>query len=85
MLRGRGIESLLVEGGGRLAGSLLAAGCVDRFYHVETPCWLGDGGVPAFAGVPDAPIGAAPRWRVVERLALGSDTLLVADASPDRS
>jgi diaminohydroxyphosphoribosylaminopyrimidine deaminase/5-amino-6-(5-phosphoribosylamino)uracil reductase len=86
LLRARGIESLLVEGGGRLAGALLAAGLVDRFYHVETPCWLGDGGVPAFAGVPSAPIGEAPRWRVVERRALGPDTLLVLDApSDDRS
>jgi diaminohydroxyphosphoribosylaminopyrimidine deaminase/5-amino-6-(5-phosphoribosylamino)uracil reductase len=85
ILRGRGIESLLIEGGGRLAGALLAARCVDRFYRVETPCWLGDGGVPAFAGVPDAPIGAAPPWRVAERRALGADTLLVVDAPPDRS
>ncbi len=80
-LRARGVASLLVEGGGRLAGALVEAGLVDRFYWLQCPCWLGDGGVPAFAGVPDASIAQAPRWRVVERRALGSDTLLVSDRS----
>jgi diaminohydroxyphosphoribosylaminopyrimidine deaminase/5-amino-6-(5-phosphoribosylamino)uracil reductase len=80
-LRARGVGSLLVEGGGRLAGALVGAGLVDRFYWVQSPCWLGDGGVPAFAGVPDTPIAQAPRWRVVERQPLGADTLLVSDQS----
>ena len=40
-LRAAGIDSMLVEGGGRLAGALLAAGLVDRYYWVQTPLWLG--------------------------------------------
>ena len=78
-LRGAGICSLLVEGGGRLAGALLAAGLVDRYYWVQSPLWLGERGVPAFADVPSEPIAGVERWAVVERRALGEDTLLVLD------
>ena len=45
---------MLVEGGGRLAGALLGDGLVDRFYWVQCPLFLGDSGVPAFAGLPGA-------------------------------
>ena len=78
-LRGAGICSLLVEGGGRLAGALLAGGLVDRYYWVQSPLWLGERGVPAFADVPSEPIAGVERWSVVERRALGDDTLLVLD------
>ncbi|HEX5817248.1 MAG TPA: dihydrofolate reductase family protein, partial [Gemmatimonadales bacterium] len=78
-LRARGVQSVLVEGGGRLAGSLLDAGLVDRLYWVQSPVWLGEGGVPAVAGHASLPLAEAPRWRIVERRALGEDTLLVAD------
>jgi diaminohydroxyphosphoribosylaminopyrimidine deaminase/5-amino-6-(5-phosphoribosylamino)uracil reductase len=79
MLRAEGIGSLLVEGGGRLAGALLGLGLVDRYYWVQSPLWLGDRGVPATAGLPSDPIARAGRWAVVERRALGEDTLLVVD------
>jgi diaminohydroxyphosphoribosylaminopyrimidine deaminase/5-amino-6-(5-phosphoribosylamino)uracil reductase len=78
-LRSDGIYSLLVEGGGRLAGALLGLGLVDRYYWVQSPIWLGDRGVPATAGLPSDPIARAQRWTVVERRALGDDTLLVLD------
>ena len=79
MLREAGIQSLLCEGGGALGARLLADGLVDRLYWVQAPVWLGEGGVPAFPGVPPHPLAAAPRWTPVERRALGSDTLLVLD------
>jgi diaminohydroxyphosphoribosylaminopyrimidine deaminase / 5-amino-6-(5-phosphoribosylamino)uracil reductase len=79
MLRGRGIGSLLVEGGGRLAGALLAAGVVDRYYWIQSPLWLGVGAVPATAGLPATPLGEAQHWRVSQRRILGQDTLLVVD------
>ena len=79
LLRAEGIGSLLVEGGGRLAGALLGLGLVDRYYWVQSPLWLGERGVPAAAGVPSDPIARAERWTVVERRALGDDTLLVLD------
>jgi diaminohydroxyphosphoribosylaminopyrimidine deaminase/5-amino-6-(5-phosphoribosylamino)uracil reductase len=78
-LRDAGVGSLLVEGGGRLAGALLAEGLVDRYYWIQSPLWLGVGAVPAVAGLPTVALGDAPRWRVSERRALGEDTLLVLD------
>ena len=80
-LRTDGIGSLLIEGGGRLAGALLGLGLVDRYYWIQSPIWLGDRGVPATAGLPSDPIARVDRWTVVERRALGNDTLLVVDRS----
>jgi diaminohydroxyphosphoribosylaminopyrimidine deaminase / 5-amino-6-(5-phosphoribosylamino)uracil reductase len=74
-----GVHSLLVEGGGQLAGALLRAGLVDRYYWLQAPIWLGDEGVPGIAGLPARSLDQAERWRVVERRALGEDTLLVLD------
>jgi len=81
-LHGMGIGSILVEGGGRLAGSLLAGGLVDRFYWIQSPLWLGESGIPAVAGYPGTSLVEAERWSIVERRALGQDTLLVADREP---
>lgn len=80
-LRQLGIESLLVEGGGQLAGALLAAGLVDRYYWLQAPLWLGDDAVPAITGLPSRELNQGERWRVVERRSLGEDTLLVLDRS----
>jgi diaminohydroxyphosphoribosylaminopyrimidine deaminase/5-amino-6-(5-phosphoribosylamino)uracil reductase len=76
-LHDAGIGSVLVEGGGRLAGRLMQAGLMDRFYWVQSPLWLGDDGPPAFAGLRGELLEQARRWRVVERKSLGDDTLLV--------
>lgn len=81
-LRQRGLQSLLVEGGGRLAGALLAEGLVDRYYWIQSPLLLGDSGIPAVAGLPGTTLVEAERWQVVERRPLGQDTLLVADRDP---
>jgi diaminohydroxyphosphoribosylaminopyrimidine deaminase/5-amino-6-(5-phosphoribosylamino)uracil reductase len=78
-LRRHGFGSLLVEGGGRLAGALLAEDLVDRYYWVQSPLWLGAGAVPAVAGLPTVALGDARRWRVAQRRPLGDDTLLVLD------
>jgi diaminohydroxyphosphoribosylaminopyrimidine deaminase / 5-amino-6-(5-phosphoribosylamino)uracil reductase len=78
-LRSLGIGSMLVEGGGQLAGALLRAGLVDRYYWLQSPLWLGGDGVPALAGLPARSLDQAERWRVVERRSLGDDTLLVLD------
>ena len=71
-----------VSPGGRwwpAGGALLGAGLVDRYYWIQAPLWLGEGGVPALAGLPTRGLDQADRWRVVERRALGDDTLLVLD------
>jgi len=75
----RGVDGVLIEGGGVVAGRFLAEDLVDRVYLVVAPLWLGERGVPAFPGLADASIGEAVRWRTVERRALGDDTLLVMD------
>lgn len=80
-LRAAGIASLLVEGGGRLAGALLAEGLVDRICWIQSPVLVGDGGTPALRGVPDGPLAQARRWTVAGRRALGDDTLVVMDRS----
>jgi diaminohydroxyphosphoribosylaminopyrimidine deaminase/5-amino-6-(5-phosphoribosylamino)uracil reductase len=74
-----GVASVLVEGGGRLAGSLLAAGLVDRFYWIQAPIWLGGRGVPAVTGWDVATLDAAERWTVIDQRRLGDDALLVLD------
>lgn len=79
LLRAQGPASILVEGGGVLAARLLRVGLVDRLYLFMAPLLLGEQGVPAFPELPGETIAAAPRWRVVERRAFGSDTLLVMD------
>ncbi len=78
-LRQAGVTALLVEGGGGVAGSLLDAGLVDRFHWIQAPLWLGDRGVPAVRGLSSPPIADAARWRVLERRALGDDSLLVLE------
>ncbi len=78
-LRRAGIESLLIEGGGRLAGALLGQDLVDRYYWLQSPLWLGERAVPAVSGLPSEPLDRATRWHPVERRALGEDTLLVMD------
>jgi diaminohydroxyphosphoribosylaminopyrimidine deaminase/5-amino-6-(5-phosphoribosylamino)uracil reductase len=75
----RGIRSLLVEGGGRLGGSLLARGLVDRFVWIASPVWLGDTGVPAIRGLEVPSLLVAERWVTVDRKGLGQDTVLVFD------
>ena len=79
VLRRAGVESLLVEGGGRLAGALLGQELADRYYWLQSPLWLGERGIPAIAGLPSEPLDRAVRWHAVERRTLGEDTLLVLD------
>ncbi len=77
-LAGLGLDAILVEGGGRLAGALLRDGLVDRIYQVQSPAWLGRGR-PAWSELGERRIGDAIRWRIVDRMPLGDDTLLVLE------
>lgn len=78
-LRRGGIASVLVEGGGGIASALLEARLVDRIYWVQAPVLVG-GGTPAVGTFGQGLLEDAMRWRVVERKALGDDTLVVMDA-----
>jgi diaminohydroxyphosphoribosylaminopyrimidine deaminase/5-amino-6-(5-phosphoribosylamino)uracil reductase len=73
-----GIDSVLVEGGGRLAGALWRAGLIDRVYQVQSPVWLGSGS-PGWAALGVIDLDDAGRWSVIDRQSLGADTLLVLE------
>jgi diaminohydroxyphosphoribosylaminopyrimidine deaminase/5-amino-6-(5-phosphoribosylamino)uracil reductase len=77
-LRALGIDAVLVEGGGRLAGKLLSEELVDRVYQLQAPVWLG-AGRPAWADLGARSIDSATRWHTVDRRDLGDDTLLVME------
>jgi diaminohydroxyphosphoribosylaminopyrimidine deaminase/5-amino-6-(5-phosphoribosylamino)uracil reductase len=74
-LAGRGITRLMVEGGGRLAASLLRAGLVDRIEWFRSPVVLGGDGVPAAAALGIEAIAAGPTFRRTGLLPLGEDLL----------
>lgn len=66
LLRDRGLGRLLVEGGGRVVSSFLAARAIDRLYLTTAPLLIGDGvpgvrfeGTDALAG---AVKGRSRRW-----------------------
>jgi diaminohydroxyphosphoribosylaminopyrimidine deaminase/5-amino-6-(5-phosphoribosylamino)uracil reductase len=75
VLEGRGVRSLLVEGGAGLAGALLAERLADRLVLIRAPVILGAGSLGAFSTVPGVPLPGAPRLRVVRRDVLGEDHL----------
>ena len=75
-LRDAGIGSLFVEGGATLASEMLRAGVVDRLYLFYAPLFLGPGGLGAFAGLENADIARAHRWRRLDTRSFGADTLI---------
>jgi diaminohydroxyphosphoribosylaminopyrimidine deaminase/5-amino-6-(5-phosphoribosylamino)uracil reductase len=76
-LRGRGIHSLLVEGGAGLLSSLVQEALVDRLVIFRAPVILGGGALGAFGAVPAATIDEAPRWRIVQTARFGDDEMTV--------
>ncbi len=83
-LRARGVHSILIEGGARLAGSLLFEGLVDRLMVFTAPVILGTGALNAFLLAPAQRAEQATRMRVVERTAFGEDlmTIYALDGAP---
>ena len=67
------VESVLVEGGGKLAASLIAANAVDRLEWFRAPMLLGAEGRPAVASLALARLVDAPTWRRVAVRELGPD------------
>ena len=83
-LRGRGIRSVLCEGGGVLGASLLAERLVDRIYLFVAPVVIGADGVSAFPlGETVAPEEHRPRfegWQArLGPAKFGNDTMIVLD------
>ena len=74
-LAGRGLTRVLVEGGGRLAASLLTASLVDRIEWFRAPGVIGGDGVPALAALGVERANDMPRFRRVSSTSLGEDVL----------
>jgi len=68
-----GFGSVLAEGGGRLAASLIDAGAVDRIEWFRAPIVLGAAGRPALADLSYDALADAPRFKRVALRELGPD------------
>ena len=71
----RGLTRILVEGGGKLAASLIRSDLVDRMIWFRAPSVIGGDGLPAIAGFGIDTVAEAPRWRRVRADILGDDLL----------
>lgn len=76
-LRTRGVRSLLVEGGPRLAAGLLEAGLVDRLIIFQAPLFLGAGRLGAFDAVAPPAATRLGRLQVLSRRVFGDDLMTV--------
>jgi diaminohydroxyphosphoribosylaminopyrimidine deaminase/5-amino-6-(5-phosphoribosylamino)uracil reductase len=74
-LANEGITRVMVEGGARVARSLLQADLVDEIILFRSPRPLGGDIVPALAGLPLSAIENSPRYRRVERRMFGPDCM----------
>lgn len=87
LLRERGVQHLLVEGGAALASTLLAANQVDRLITFQVPVILGAGALAAFATLSGQDSDHARRLRVLARREFGDDLMttyaIFGDASTD--
>jgi diaminohydroxyphosphoribosylaminopyrimidine deaminase/5-amino-6-(5-phosphoribosylamino)uracil reductase len=68
-----GINRVLVEGGGKLAASLIAGGLVDRIEWFRAPIVLGAEGRPSLGALALARLSDAPAWTRVAVRELGPD------------
>ena len=74
-LAARGLTRVLVEGGGRLAASMLQAGLVDRIEWFRAPGAIGGDGVPALAALGIDRAGDMPRFVRIASTPVGEDVL----------
>ena len=70
------IRSLLVEGGGHLIASFVAAAAWDRWYWFQAPCLLGEG-APILPGLSWPAVAQSPRLWIELRSRVGGDELMV--------
>lgn len=74
-LAARGITRLMVEGGGKLAASLLSARLVDHLAWFRSSRVIGGDGVSVIAALGIAEPGKSPRFRRLGVRSLGDDVL----------
>lgn len=78
----RGIVSLLVEGGGTLAASLLKAGLIDKVIQFIAPSYMGGDGLPSVAGLGVRDAAAVLRLGDVKTRRVGEDILVEGYLQP---
>jgi diaminohydroxyphosphoribosylaminopyrimidine deaminase/5-amino-6-(5-phosphoribosylamino)uracil reductase len=71
----RGLTRVLIEGGGRLAASFLAAGMIDRLAWFHGPRILGADAVPAAAAMGEDALDRAPTFHRYDVAAFDDDVL----------
>lgn len=71
-VRARGVESVLVEGGGGVLSAFLKTGLIDRLVAVVAPMVLGDG-VPAFSETGVDTLSEAVTFNTVSTRMMGKD------------
>ncbi|BCP53353.1 riboflavin biosynthesis protein RibD [Kaistia sp. 32K] len=76
LLAERGVTRLLVEGGAKVAASLLHRGLLDEVVLFHAPVVVGPDGVRALAGGALSAIERSPRFRRIEETRLGEDRMV---------
>jgi diaminohydroxyphosphoribosylaminopyrimidine deaminase/5-amino-6-(5-phosphoribosylamino)uracil reductase len=69
----RGVRTVMVEGGGRVAASFVAAGAVDALWWFRAPILLGAEGRPCVAALTLAKLADAPKFRRLDVQSVGED------------
>ncbi|ADL01196.1 RibD family protein [Brevundimonas subvibrioides] len=72
-LSARGVRSLMIEGGGRVAACFVTAGVVDAIEWFRAPILLGGDGRPGVASLALARLAHAPRYRRLAVEPMGDD------------
>jgi len=70
-----GLQTVFLEGGGKLAASFVRAGLVDTIEWFRAPILIGGDGLPAVAALGLSEMEDAPRWRTAATARIGDDTL----------
>lgn len=82
MLSERGLNRVLVEGGGGVSASFLHADLVDRIYALRAPMVIGGDGKPSMSGLELQSLSDAPRFERVDTRYFGTDILEILDRKP---
>ncbi|MFD7311009.1 RibD family protein [Promicromonospora sp. NPDC059942] len=75
-LAARGVERLMIEGGGMMHTMFLSAGLVDELHVVFAPFFVGDASAPRFVNPSGFPQDSRHRMTLVETQAIGDCVLL---------
>lgn len=73
LLAERGVKSLMIEGGGRVAACFVTAGVIDAIEWFRAPILLGGDGRPGVAALSLQRLAHAPKFRRLAVEAMGDD------------